>query len=112
MMADQPDQQGRLELQYRAAREDLRPTNEEDLGCAIVFAMIALALLGSIVGLIGFDWRTRGITPSGLILVAVLGLLAAGAIIAVCGRLTRHRWWGNVGWKEGLMPRDRWKDRG
>jgi len=112
MMADQPDQQGRLELQYRAAREDLRPTNQEDLGCAIVFAMIALVLLGFIAGSIGFDWRSSSITPSRLILVAVLGLLAGGSIIAVCGRLTRYRWWGNVGWKEGLMRRDRWKDGG
>jgi len=44
-MADEPEKNQRLELRYRAGREDMRPKSDADLGCAIVFSLIALVML-------------------------------------------------------------------
>jgi hypothetical protein len=111
-MAEEPDQQGRLELQYRAGREDLRSVSEEDQGCAVFFAFIAIAMLGGIVALILPGWGMGGgRLLDRALLIAGLGLFAGLSIIAVCGRLTRHRWWGNRHWKE-FLPRDRRKNGG
>jgi len=85
---------------------------ESDQGCALLFVVIAISMLALIAWIVGFDWRRRGITFQGVLLIAGLGLFAGMSIIAVCGRLTRHRWWGNRDWKEGLLPRDRWRDGG
>ncbi len=106
---NQPDQQEQLQLRYRAAQDDLRPQKDEDIGCAIVFGMIALGLL-AMIAWAGYGWRAREMSVGELISLSIVGLLAGGAVIAVCGRLTRHRWWGNIGWKDVLIPRSRRKD--
>ena len=108
-VADESNQLEKLELQYRAARRDLRPQDEQDVGCAIIFGMIALGLLG-IIAYFAYDWRTRKISVGSVIALSVIGLLAGGAIVAVCGRLTRHRWWGNMNWRGGWGKEDEFKD--
>src|SRR5258706_474245 len=101
-MADEPEKNQRLELRYRAGREDMRPKSDADLGCAIVFSLIALVMLLGIAVIVRYQWRR--ITAESIVPIAGLGLFAAGSIIAVCGRLTRHRWWGNRDWKEDWRP--------
>jgi hypothetical protein len=54
-----------------------------------------------------FNCRQGSITKEESVLpLAGFGLFAAGSIIAVIGRLTRHRWWGNRDWKEDSRHRD------
>jgi hypothetical protein len=111
-MADEPDQRGRLELQYRAGREDLRRVSDDDRGYAMLFGFIAVGMLGGMVALIWPGWGMGGgrLLERALV-IAELGLFAGLSIVAVCGRLTRHRWWGNRHWKE-FLPRDRRKNGG
>ena len=106
-MADEPQQPERLELQYRAGQQDLRPVSESDSGCAIFFALIAFASLAGIVGIAGVSWAKRRLTVAEIVAIIGCGLFAAGSIIAVIGRKTRHRWWGNMDWKEAWLPRGR-----
>ena len=106
-MADQSNQNRPVELSYRAGREDLRPRSDADLGCAVVFILIALLVLALIGFVVRYDWGRNGITGRSLLVIIGLGIFAAGSIIAVCARLTRHRWWANRDWKEDWRPRQR-----
>ena len=98
-MTDESNQKPNQKLEYRAGKEELRPEGKADVGCALIFAVIAVLALAGIATIVGFSWKRRFVWAE-IVAVVGLGLFAAGSIIAVCGRLTRHRWWGNKDWKE------------
>jgi hypothetical protein len=107
MMAEQSNQNRPVELPYRAGREDMRPKSGADLGCAVVFILIALLMLALIGFVVRYDWRRNGITGTSMLVIIGLGIFAAGSIIAACARLTRHRWWATRDWKEDWRPPQR-----
>jgi len=97
-------------LQYRDGRQDIRPKSEGDFGCAVVFAFIAIATLLGIAAIVRFDLRRNGISLRSIIAIVGLALFAAGSIIAVCGRLTRYRWWAHTNWNKSWPGRDQRND--
>jgi hypothetical protein len=105
-VADQQQEKQQSKLQYRSGDQDLRPNSDADVGCALVFGFIAmLMILGMAVT--AYQFRNPGMTRvERLFAPAGFGLFAAGCIIAVVGRLTRHRWWANRDWKD-WRPRTR-----